>query len=97
MRQPNQCVIAAISGVKAIAAKYCAELKMADAVPRSTAGHHQAPSFALAGKAGDSANPTAKRRTNSVVTAPRPVATAAPHPVAACSNVNSDHAKMLQA
>ena len=97
MRQPNQCVMAAISGVNAIAAKYCAELKTADAVPRSAVGNQLATSFALAGTAGDSANPTAKRKMNSVVTAPRPLAITEPQPVAACSSVNSDHAKMLQA
>ena len=84
----------AISGVKTTAAKYCAALKIADAVPRSSVGNQLATTFALAGNAGDSAAPIAKRSTNSAVTA----APALPsRPIELCSSVKSDHRKMLAA
>jgi len=66
-------------------------------VPRSAVGNQLATIFALAGKAGDSASPTAKRSANNVVTAVRLPEIRAPQLDAACISVNSDHAKMLQA
>jgi hypothetical protein len=83
-----------MSGVKTTAAKYWAELKIADAVPRSFVGNQLATTFALAGNAGASATPIAKRSTNRPTTA----APALPStPIAPCSKVNNDHRKMLTA
>ena len=46
-------------GANSTVAKYCAELKMAEAVPRSLAGNQAATMRALAGNDGDSAAPDA--------------------------------------
>ncbi|MNP32046.1 hypothetical protein D3C76_1252030 [compost metagenome] len=50
-------------------AKYCAELKIAEAVPRSAVGNQAATMRALPGKDGASARPTRKRSMNSATTA----------------------------
>lgn len=93
-RQPYACVSHAISGENTTAAKYCAELKIADAVPRSAVGNQLATTFAFAGNAGASAMPTAKRIANSAATAS---AALPPSPIVLCSSVNADHRKMLPA
>src|ERR1700733_10292399 len=64
LRQPYSCDSQPISGAKATSEKYCEELKMALAVPRSELGNQLATMRALAGKEGHSANPSAKRRAN---------------------------------
>ncbi len=92
--QLNACVSQAISGVNSTAAKYCAALKIADAVPRSLVGNQLATTLALAGNAGASAMPTAKRSTNSAATAS---AALPARPIVLCSRVNSDQRKMLPA
>ena len=80
-------------GANRTVAKYCAELKIAEAVPRSLAGNQAATIRALAGNDGASAKPTRRRSTNRAVTA----AAAAPRtPTEPCSRVNSDQMKMLQ-
>ena len=57
LRQPKACTIQPISGANSTVAKYCAELKMAEAVPRSSVGNQAATMRALAGKEGASAAP----------------------------------------
>jgi hypothetical protein len=64
-RQPKLWASQPISGAKATSEKYWAELKMAEAVPRSGPGNQAATMRALAGKDGDSARPTMKRIANS--------------------------------
>src|SRR4029079_10407746 len=84
--QPKSCAIQPISGAKITVAKYCPELKKADAVPRSLPGNHAATMRALAGNEGASANPTRSRNRNSTVTAVAPEK----NPTHPCSSVNSD-------
>ena len=67
--QPYACVTHAISGANSTVAKYCAELKMADAVPRSLAGNHAATMRPFAGNDGASARPTSSRNENSATIA----------------------------
>ena len=91
--QPNECVSQPMSGVKLTAEKYCAELKMAAAVPRSLPGNQVATSRLLDGNAGPSANPTAIRSTNSATIAeanPKP-------PTKPCRKVKNDQRKIAQA
>src|ERR1700733_7788584 len=64
LRQPYSWASQPISGAKATSEKYCEELKMALAVPRSELGNQLATIRALAGKEGHSANPSAKGRAN---------------------------------
>ncbi len=73
-------------------AKYWAELKMAAAVPRSSAGNQADVMRLLPGKEGDSAAPTSSRRANSTATALAPVKKPT-HPII---RVNTDHRKMLK-
>ena len=75
--------------------KDCAELKMADAVPRSFAGNQAATMRALAGNEGASVSPTSSRMENSMTTAVPAVAVKKLMPP--CSTVNSDQTKMLTA
>ena len=79
-----------ISGAKSTVAKYCAELKMADAVPRSRVGNQAATIRALPGKEGASARPTRKRSPNRTLTA----VDVSKWPTRLCRRVNSDHRKM---
>ena len=72
-------------------AAYCAELKMAAAVPRSLAGNHAATMRLFAGKDGASAAPTRKRRQNTMAMAAAPVK----KPIAPCASVKTDHSRML--
>ncbi|MNW17590.1 hypothetical protein D3C71_2168230 [compost metagenome] len=74
-------------------AKYCAELKIADAVPRSAVGNQAATMRALPGNDGASAKPTRKRRVNRVTTAQA----TGMLPTKPCIRVNSDQVKMLNA
>ncbi|MCY1445866.1 hypothetical protein D9M71_623980 [compost metagenome] len=62
--QPQACTIQPINGAKSTVAKYWAELKMADAVPRSAVGNQAATIRALPGNDGASAKPTMKRSMN---------------------------------
>ena len=59
-------------GANRAVAKYCAELKMAEAVPRSLAGNQAATMRPLAGNDGASAKPTRRRSANRAVTATAP-------------------------
>lgn len=86
-RQPKLCASQPISGAKATSEKYCALLKIAEAVPRSGPGNHAATSRALPGKDGASARPTRKRSTNSVATAEM----IGNQPTKPCIAVISDH------
>ena len=67
--QPAATTSQPISGEKAAVAKYCAELKMAAAVPRSLVGNQAATMRELPGNDGPSARPTSNRRMNSRPTA----------------------------
>src|ERR1041384_5588671 len=78
-------------GENSTSEKYCAELKIADAVPRSVVGNQAATIRALPGNDGDSASPSRKRSANSTTTA-----LAALHqPTRPCSTVNPDQAIRL--
>ena len=76
-------------------AKYCAELKIADAVPRSFAGNHAATMRPFAGKDGASARPTRSRSVNSITIADPAVA--ATNVTPPCRIVKTDQKKMLAA
>jgi hypothetical protein len=80
-------------GANSAVAKYCAELKMAEAVPRSLAGNQAATMRPLAGKEGASARPTSRRNVNRVTTAAAPDPR---RPTEPWSKVKSDQIKMLQ-
>jgi hypothetical protein len=80
-------------GANSTVAKYCAELKTADAVPRSLAGNHAATMRPLAGNDGASLKPTRKRSANSTTTAVPAVAVRKLTPP--WNSVNSDQMKML--
>src|SRR5262249_36216590 len=84
--QSNVCTSQPISGANATSAKYCAELKIAEAVPRSDFGNHPATMRAFAGKDGDSARPTMNRSANSATAADTNVCT----PTRPCSAVQID-------
>lgn len=84
--QPQACTSQPISGAKATVAKYCAELKIEAAKPRSAVGNHAATMRLLPGNEGASAMPTRKRSTNKVVTAQA----TGTQPMNPCSTVNSD-------
>ena len=62
--QSKVCTSQPMKGAKTTREKYCAELKMAEAVPRSEPGNQAATSRALPGKEGLSARPTMKRMAN---------------------------------
>ncbi len=80
-------MISPISGANSTVAKYCAELKIAAAVPRSCAGNHAATMRLLAGNDGASAAPTRARSANSTG-----MASVAPNKATVpCSRVNTDH------
>src|SRR4051812_50066163 len=68
-RQPNSCAIQPISGAKITVAKYCPELKNAEAVPRSLLGNQAATMRALAGDEGGSGVPTREGQPNSTTVA----------------------------
>src|SRR5215469_6969787 len=54
---PRACVIQPMIGANNTSAKYCDELKIAEAVPRSAAGNHAATIRPFPGKTGDCASP----------------------------------------
>src|SRR4051812_28371791 len=64
--QLNACVIQPMIGENRTSAKYCEELKTADANPRSAAGNQDATMRPLAGKMGDSVSPIASRKANRI-------------------------------
>ena len=66
---PQEWTIQPISGANSTVAKYWAELKIAEAVPRSAVGNQAATIRALPGKEGASAKPTRKRSMNSATMA----------------------------
>ena len=82
-----------MNGAKITVEKYWAELKAAEAKPRSAVGNQVATTRALHGKDGASASPTMKRRANSRLTAAAPVK----KPTAPCITVKADHRVMLTA
>src|SRR3954467_1570328 len=90
--QPNVCVIQPMIGANSTVAKYCAELKIALAVPRSAVGNHAAAIRLLAGNDGDSAAPRMKRNANKTTTAVVPES----QPTKPCANVTTDQIPMLQ-
>lgn len=73
-------------------AKYCAELKKAEAVPRSELGNHEATTLPFPGNEGASDKPTRKRSANSRIIA----VPAEKKPIAPCG-VKNDQKKMLNA
>src|SRR6185369_3016772 len=66
--QPNLCMMPPITGAKNTVAAYWAELKIAEAVPRSAVGNHAATMRLLAGRDGDSAAPSRSRSRKSTTT-----------------------------
>src|SRR5688572_1342899 len=90
--QPNVCVIQPMIGENRTVAKYCAELKIALAMPRSAVGNHAATMRALAGNEGASATPSRNRRPNKVTSA----IVVGSQPMKPCSKVKNDHSAMLQ-
>src|SRR3954468_14965136 len=82
-----------MSGANITVAKYCAELKIADAVPRSAVGNHAATIRGLPGNEGDSARPMRKRSENSATAG----AIKLIHPTNPCNAVNADHTSRLKA
>ncbi len=91
--QPKPCTSHPMSGANTTVAAYCAELKIALAVPRSAAGNQAATMRLFAGNAGASAAPTRKRSANNAMSAASPVR----KPTAPVSSVNSDQSAMLAA
>ena len=90
--QPIETTSHPISGVNTTVAKYCAELKMAAAKPRSLVGNQAATIFELPGNDGPSKRPTSRRSRNS-----NPTAVAALKlPIAPCAMVNADHSTIAQ-
>src|SRR5260370_37623446 len=61
LRQPNSCAIQPINGANNTVAKYCPELKKAEAVPRSLPGNQAATMRALAGNEGAPPRPNQER------------------------------------
>ncbi len=90
--QPTSCVSQPMIGAKITVAKYCAELKIATAVPLSCAGNQAATMRLLPGKEGASANPTRKRSVKSATIMPKPLKIS----TKPCNRVNSDQMKMDQ-
>src|ERR1700759_1731145 len=88
--QPAVSVIQPMIGAKITVAKYCAELKMAEAVARSSLGNHAATTRLLPGNDGDSAMPTAKRNAKSTAMAVMP----AKKPTKPCAIVAIDQTKI---
>src|SRR6187549_343047 len=89
--QPKVWVIQPMIGEKSTVAKYCAELKIALAMPRSAVGNQAATMRAFAGKDGDSATPSRNRSTNSVTSA----TPGTNQPTQPCNKVNTDHSVIL--
>ena len=79
-------------GANSTVAKYCAELKMAAALPRSAVGNQAEVMRLLPGNEGASAAPTSKRKPISTATAVAPVK----KPTQPIIRVNTDHRKMLK-
>src|SRR3974390_2054816 len=77
---PNRCSRPPKIGAKIGSAKYCDELKIAEARPRSQVGNHAAPTRPFPGKTGDCASPDRIRRTKMAVNAALAVTYPA-HPV----------------
>src|SRR5580700_12271597 len=88
LRQPAECAIQPKIGAKIISAKYCEELKIADARPRSLAGNHDATMRPFPGKTGACAKPAISRRMKITVKA----AVAARYPAKPVTNAQRDHA-----
>src|ERR1700759_5883160 len=86
--QPPTCVIEPRMGAKIISAKYCEELKIADARPRSLAGNHDATMRPFPGNTGACAKPAISRRIKITVKA----TVAARNPANPVSNAQTDHA-----
>ena len=79
-------------GEKTTSAKYWAELKMADAVPRSAVGNHADTMRLLPGNDGASARPSRKRRKNREATAMEAGST----PTKPCRSVKTDQMSTLR-
>ncbi len=84
-------MISPITGANTAVARYWAELKIADAVPRSLAGNQLVTIRAFAGKDGASATPTSARKAKRTTTA-APAPTKATPP---CSRVKTDQLTRL--
>ncbi|MNE28032.1 hypothetical protein D3C80_1214590 [compost metagenome] len=89
--QPHAKVNQPSSGENSASEKYCAELKMADAVPRSFVGNQAATIRALAGKDGASEKPSIKRMMNIEI----PAHASGTKSTKPCKNVNKDQKNRL--
>src|ERR1700753_4253406 len=90
-RQPQRCVIHAMPGAKRTSEKYCAELNVAEARPRSAEGNHVVTMRPLPGKTGACTSPESRRMAS---VTPKISAGASP-PAKPTSSAQSDHARML--
>src|SRR5271156_1486948 len=86
--QPAAWVIHPKIGAKIISAKYCEELKIADALPRSLAGNHDATMRPFPGNTGACAKPAISRKMKITVKA----AVTARYPARPVSHAQRDHA-----
>ncbi|MNT07012.1 hypothetical protein D3C72_1417000 [compost metagenome] len=89
--QPHAKVSQPSSGEKRASEKYCAELKIAEAVPRSLVGNQAATIRALAGNDGASEKPSIKRIQNMEI----PAHASGKKSTKPCINVNSDQKNRL--
>src|SRR5690242_3110636 len=88
--QPNLWTIQPINGANNTRQKYCDELKMADAVPRSFAGNQAATNLPFPGNAGARANPARNKSANNTTNAETPFS----HFVKPIRTTNSDQRKI---
>src|SRR6516164_6447631 len=88
-RQSYFCTSQPMNGAKSTSEKYCDELKIADAVPRSFVGNQAATKRPLPGKHGDKAKPVRNNNTNSTANAVLPCRL----PVKPMSNTRNDDRK----
>src|SRR3984885_16015222 len=88
--QPAECAIQPRIGAKIISAKYCEELKIAEARPRSLAGNQEATMRPFPGKTGAWANPATSRKRKITVKA----APAARYPAKPVSREHIDQTTM---
>src|SRR5580698_5093049 len=88
--QPAECAIHPKIGAKIISAKYCEELKIAEARPRSLEGNQEATIRPFPGKTGACANPATSRNKKITPNA----APAVRDPAKPVSRAQTDHTTM---
>src|SRR5580698_10575883 len=89
---PAACVIQPRMGAKIINAKYCEELKIGEARPRSFAGNHEATIRPLPGNTGACASPASNRKIKITVKATAAVR----YPAKPVSRAHTDHPTMAR-